>query len=253
MSNFDLKKYLAEGRLLKENTVNNKYVVKDEELSDENGDFYIIDLQKALDYLSQFDNEDVDAETFVYDDEGWGEFEQYLDNVEQMSNEELEDAMRSEMSMYFFSDEDSLNEAVDPITAEAEAQKLIDVLGVMVEPDPNNYGDQIRLRIYPDSKPGDRFYNSRSAQGFSIAVEDGKYLFSSAGGYRGSIQPIAQLFGVEPNYNVGVVGRSNIDMSLKKRPINLATVKMIVNYMQQGLKDESKREADFYKGWSNPD
>jgi hypothetical protein len=28
---------------------------------------------------------------------------------------------------------------------------------------------------------------------------------------------------------------------------------MIVNYMQQGLKDESKAQADFYKGWSNPD
>ncbi len=232
MSNFDLKKYLAEGRLLKENTVNNKYVVKDEELSDSYGDFYRIDTQKALDYLSQFDNEDVDAEAFINDDEGWGEFEQYLEDVEQMSDEELEDAMRSEMSMYFFSDEDSLNEDVDPTTAEAEAQKLIDVLGVMVEPDPNNYGDQIRLRVYPDSKPDDRFYNSRSAQGFSIAVENGKYLFSSAGGYRRSIEPIAQLFGVEPNYNTGVAGRSNIDMSLKKKPIDLATVKMIVNYTQ---------------------
>ncbi len=69
MSNFDLKKYLAEGRLLKENTVNNKYVVKDEELSDSYGDFYRIDTQKALDYLSQFDNEDVDAEAFIDDDE----------------------------------------------------------------------------------------------------------------------------------------------------------------------------------------
>jgi len=149
--------------------------------------------------------------------------------------------------------EGKLYESVDPTEAEAEAQKLIDILGVMVEPDPNNYGDQIRLRIYPDSKPGDRFYDSRSAQGFSIAVEDGKYLFSSAGGYRRSIEPIAQLFGVEPNYNTGVAGRSSIDMSLKKKPIDLTTVKMIVNYMQQGLKDESKREADFYKGWSNPD
>ncbi len=157
-----------------------------------------------------------------------------------MSDKELEDAMRSEMSMYFFSDEDSLNEDVDPTTAEAEAQKLIDVLGVMVEPDPNNYGDQIRLRVYPDSKPDDRFYNSRSAQGFSIAVEDGKYLFSSAGGYRRSIEPIAQLFGVEPNYNTGVAGRSNIDMSLKKKPIDLATVKMIVNYMQKIINASKK-------------
>jgi uncharacterized membrane protein YcgQ (UPF0703/DUF1980 family) len=108
MSNFDLKKYLAEGRLLKENQVNNKYVVKDEELSDKDGDFYYIDKQKAYDYLSQFDGGDVDTEAFIYDDEGWGEFEQYLDNVEQMSDEELEDAMRQEMSYYFFSDSDSI-------------------------------------------------------------------------------------------------------------------------------------------------
>ena len=108
MSNFDLKKYLAEGRLLKENTVNNKYVVKDEELSNKDEDFYTIDLDKALDYLSQFDNEDINAEAFIYDDEGWGDFEQYLEDVEEMSNEELEDAMRKEMSMYFFSDEDSI-------------------------------------------------------------------------------------------------------------------------------------------------
>jgi len=93
---------------LDENQVNNKYVVKDEELSDEDGDFYIIDRQKALDYLSQFDNEDVNAETFIDDDEGWGEFEQYLEDVEEISDEELEDAMRKEMSMYFFSDEDSI-------------------------------------------------------------------------------------------------------------------------------------------------
>ena len=108
MDNFDLKKYLAEGRLLKENTINNKYVVKDEELSDEDGDFYRIDLQKALDYLSQFNNEEVDAEQFINDDEGWGEFEQYLMNVEQMPDKELEDAMRQEMSFYYYSDGDSI-------------------------------------------------------------------------------------------------------------------------------------------------
>ena len=108
MDNFNLKKYLTEGLLLKENTVNNKYVVKDEELSDEDGDFYRIDLQKALDYLSQFNNEEVDAEQFINDDEGWGEFEQYLMNVEQMSDEELEDAMRQEMSFYYYSDGDSI-------------------------------------------------------------------------------------------------------------------------------------------------
>jgi hypothetical protein len=149
--------------------------------------------------------------------------------------------------------EGKLHEEVDPTEAEAEAQKLIDVLGVMVAPDPNNYSNQIRLRIYPDSNPGDRFYNSRSAQGFTIAVENGKYLFSSAGGYRGSIQPIARLFGLDVNGNTGVAGRYNVDTSMNKKEVNLTTIKMIVNYMQQGLKDESKAQADFYKGWSNPD
>ena len=111
--NFDTKQWLVENKItfqsrLNENQINNKYVVKDEELSDEDGDFYKIDLDKALDYLSQFNSDDVDAETFVYDDEGWGEFEQYLDNVEQMSDKELEDAMREEMSMYFFSNPNEL-------------------------------------------------------------------------------------------------------------------------------------------------
>jgi hypothetical protein len=83
------------------NQVNNSYVVKDEEFSDEYGDFYAIDKQKALDYLSQFNDDDIDAETFIDDDEGWGEFEQYLENVEQMTDEELEEAMENEMNHYY--------------------------------------------------------------------------------------------------------------------------------------------------------
>lgn len=94
---------------LNENKINNKYVVKDEELSDEDGDFYVIDQQKAYGYLSQFNGDDVDAGNFISEDEGWGEFEQYIDNVEQMTDKELEDAMREEMSMYFFSNPDELN------------------------------------------------------------------------------------------------------------------------------------------------
>ena len=94
---------------LNENKINNKYVVKDEELSDEDGDFYVIDKQKAYGYLSQFNGDDVDARNFISEDEGWGEFEQYIDNVEQMTDKELEDAMREEMSMYFFSNPDELN------------------------------------------------------------------------------------------------------------------------------------------------
>ena len=111
--NFNPGKWLVENKIttqsrLNEIQINNKYVVKDEELSDEDGDFYKIDLDKALDYLSQFNSDDVDAETFVYDDEGWGEFEQYLEDVEQMSDEELETAMREEMSIYFFSKPDMI-------------------------------------------------------------------------------------------------------------------------------------------------
>jgi len=110
MNNFDLKKYLSEGRLLKENTVNNKYVVKDEEDSDDEYDFYFIDKQKALDYLSQFNNEEIDAEQFIDDDEGWGEFISSLVDVEQMTDKELEDAMRQEMSFYYYSANDFVNE-----------------------------------------------------------------------------------------------------------------------------------------------
>ena len=94
--------------ILNEGEFNNKYVFKDDEMSDDEYDFYAIDKQKALDYLSQFDNKSVDAEAFINDDEGWGEFEQYLEDVEQMSDKELEDAMRQEMSMYFFSKPDEI-------------------------------------------------------------------------------------------------------------------------------------------------
>jgi hypothetical protein len=149
--------------------------------------------------------------------------------------------------------EGKLHEEVDQTEAEAEAQKLIDVLGVMVAPSPNNYSDEIRLRVYPDSEPGDRFYNSRSAQGFSLVAKDGKYFFSSAGGYRRSMEPIARVFGLDVEGNTGIAGRYQIDANRNKREVNLVTIKMIVNYMQQGLKDESKAQGDFYKGWANPD
>ena len=111
--NFDAKQWLVENKIttqsrLNENQVNNKYVFKDEEMSDEDGDFYTIDKKKAFDYLKQFNNSEVSAKQFIKDDEGWGEFETYLLNVEQMSDKELEDAMREEMSIYFFSDPDRI-------------------------------------------------------------------------------------------------------------------------------------------------
>jgi len=96
--------------LINENKVKNSYVIKDEELSDEDGDFYFIDKKKALNYLKQFNNKDIRAKAFINDDEGWGEFEQYLEDVEKMSDKEIEDSMREEMSYYFFSEPDAINE-----------------------------------------------------------------------------------------------------------------------------------------------
>ena len=86
--------------------INNNYVVKDED-----EDFYYIDTDKALEYLSQFDNDDISAYGFINDDEGWGEFTSNIEDVEAMSDEELEDAMRQEMSYYFFSEPDGINES----------------------------------------------------------------------------------------------------------------------------------------------
>lgn len=149
--------------------------------------------------------------------------------------------------------EGKLYEAVDPTEAEAEAQKLMDELGVMVVPDPQNYGNQIRLNIYPNSNPGDRFYDGRAAQRFTVAVDNGQYLFSNGGGYRRSIQPIAQYLGAEVRGNTGIAGRAAVDVSLNKPSISIPELKKFITIMQQGLKDESNAEADFYKNWRNPD
>jgi hypothetical protein len=95
--------------VLNEGEVNNTYVFKDDEMSDDEYDFYTIDKKKAFEYLKQFDKRgSVNAKQFIKDDEGWGEFEQYLEDVELMSDKELEDAMREDMSMYFFSKPDEI-------------------------------------------------------------------------------------------------------------------------------------------------
>ncbi len=78
-----------------ESKVNNSYVIKDKE-----DDYYYIDKKKALEYLKQIDGVKA-ARTFINDDEGWGEFEQYLENVEEMTDEELEEAMEDEMNHYY--------------------------------------------------------------------------------------------------------------------------------------------------------
>jgi predicted alpha/beta hydrolase family esterase len=105
MKKSELKQVIREEikRVLKENLepINNKYTINDD-------GFYYIDKQKAYDYLSQYDDEFVDAMQFINDDEGWGEFEQYIEDLNLMSDEELEDSMRQEMSFYYYSNGDSI-------------------------------------------------------------------------------------------------------------------------------------------------
>jgi hypothetical protein len=96
-------------KTLNEGKIKNQYVIKDEEESDEDFDFYTIDKKKAFEYLKQFDKRgSVNAKQFIKDDEGWGEFEQYLEDMEKMSDKQLEKAMREEMSYYFFSTPDEI-------------------------------------------------------------------------------------------------------------------------------------------------
>jgi hypothetical protein len=137
-------------------------------------------------------------------------------------------------------------EQVDP-----QVDTLQQELGVKVTP--ASYGKNNYI-IYPDSTPDrEKYYDSRTAQTINIKAEGGKYYFSSAGGYRRSIQPIAQYLGAEVRGNTGIAGRAAVDVSLNKPSISIKELKQFITIMQQGLKDESRAEADFYKGWSNPD
>ena len=135
-------------------------------------------------------------------------------------------------------------EQVDP-----QVDILQQELGVKVAParfGKNNY------TIYPNSGIDDRYYDSSSAQSFTIKAEDGKYYFSTAGGYYRSIQPIAQWLGVNVR-NTNTAGHTAIDLSLDKPQVSISELKKFVATMQQGLKDESNAFSDFYKNWSNPD
>lgn len=69
-----------------------------------------LDEKKVLDYLKQFDNEEISSTLFMNDDEGWGEFIRGVDVgiIEEISDEEFEDVIRMEMSFYYYSDGDSI-------------------------------------------------------------------------------------------------------------------------------------------------
>jgi hypothetical protein len=137
-------------------------------------------------------------------------------------------------------------------TTEIEAKKLSDKLKVVVVLD-NNQGSNkeiIKLRIYPNSKPGDRFYDNRAAQSFLLNYSKGKYEFLTAGGYNRTIQDVAKLLMLPIRSNTGYAGRSSVDTSLRPVNISQSNIKKIVKIMQDGLRDESKSESDYYKKMS---
>ena len=88
-------------KVLNENEVSNKYVVEDD-------GFYMIDPKKAFEYLKQFNNKEVSAKQFIKDDEGFEEFVSNLEDVEQMTDQEIEKAMKEELSFYYFSKPDEI-------------------------------------------------------------------------------------------------------------------------------------------------
>jgi hypothetical protein len=94
----DLEKEKGKKPRLDENKIKNQYVVKDEEFSDADGDFYYIDEKKALTYLKQFNKS---AGRYIRDEEGFGEFSTSIDNVEKMTDKQLEREMRDDMELYF--------------------------------------------------------------------------------------------------------------------------------------------------------
>jgi hypothetical protein len=137
-------------------------------------------------------------------------------------------------------------------TPEIEAKKLSDKLKVIVVADgfQGSNKEIIKLRVYPNSKPGDRFYDNRSAQAFSLNYSKGKYQFLTAGGYNKIIQDIAKLLMLPIRSNTGYAGRSSVDTSLRPINISQSNIKKIVKIMQDGLRDESKSESDYYKKMS---
>jgi len=104
--NFDPSKWLVENKIttqsrLNEDKIKNQYVVEDD-------GFYMIDPKKAFEYLKQFNSKEVSAKQFIKDEEGFEEFESNLDDVEQMTDQEIEKAMKEELSFYYFSKPDEI-------------------------------------------------------------------------------------------------------------------------------------------------
>jgi len=72
----------------------------------EDPEFFMLDHEKAEEYLSQFNNDEIDAQQFLDDDESSEDL--FIDGIEEMSNEEVEEMLRQAMSFYYYSDGDSI-------------------------------------------------------------------------------------------------------------------------------------------------
>lgn len=125
MDNFNLKQYLAEGKLHENVIPNNKYVTQDED-----GDWEV-SKQAAKKFMDTIDHPDVNPDLFIGDDEGWGEMVPYMDEVETWTNQEMEDTFKRELSYYFFSRPDEIDMPLN----EDEDHSLDMVLNEMVNED----------------------------------------------------------------------------------------------------------------------
>jgi hypothetical protein len=125
MDNFNLKQYLAEGKLHENVIPNNKYVTQNED-----GDWEV-SKQAVKKFMDTIDHPDVNPDLFIGDDEGWGEMVPYMDEVETWTNQEMEDTFKRELSYYFFSRPDEIDMPLN----EDEDHSLDMVLNEMVNED----------------------------------------------------------------------------------------------------------------------
>jgi len=103
-------------RVINENKVRNSYAIQ----SPNHEGYYSIDKKKALTYLSKFNDKKawtergtgIDAKKFMDPRTllGWdSSFEEYpLEDVEKMTNKQIEKLMRDEMSLYYFGMENQI-------------------------------------------------------------------------------------------------------------------------------------------------
>ena len=130
--------------------------------------------------------------------------------------------------------------------------QLQDAVGYKVAaPSYNPKGD--RLTVYPDSEPSrDKFYDSRTAQTIGVKIIDGNFYITSLFGYSRGIEPIAQQLGLKPGGS-SMAGFSTLfpeGNGIKATPDQ---IKRLGKQLNKALKDEAQAQADFYKGWINPD